>query len=275
MTAALVLDGLRKADPDRYLSTLYAPEAKRPALAALYAFNVEIASIRDRISEPLPGEVRLQWWRDILDAGAPEAAGGHPVGMALLEAIRENHLPVAPLQAMLDAREFDLYDDPMPSRHDLEGYLGETSSALIQLAALILDKDAASAAAAAAGHAGCAQGIAGLLRLLPLHRSRSQCYVPADLLAAVGVTRDEILAGAASAARAAEAMIALAREHVAAFVQAKAMISPSLRPAFLPANLTPAYLNAIEKAGASALTRPADISALRKQWLMFRSAARG
>ena len=35
-----------------------------------------------------------------------------------------------PFVDLVDARVFDLYDDPMPSLNDLEGYCGETSSSL-------------------------------------------------------------------------------------------------------------------------------------------------
>ena len=56
----IVMDAVRAADHDRYLTVLYAPAEKRGALFSLYAFNAEIAGIRDRIHEPLPGEVRLQ-----------------------------------------------------------------------------------------------------------------------------------------------------------------------------------------------------------------------
>lgn len=269
--AGLVAQGLRAADQDRYLSTLYAPSDKRAALTALYAFNAEIASIRDRVSEPLPGEVRLQWWRDVLAAGTVEAAAGHPIASELIAAVNAYKLPVAALQAMLNAREFDLYDDPMPSRADLEGYLGETASALIQLGAIVLDSDEVQASADAAGHAGCAQGIAGIIRLLPLHRARGQCYIPADILAAVGTSRDALLAGDASAARAVEAMAAFGRHHQSAFEALAGKLQASLKPAFLPAALTPAYLNAAEKAGANALTRSPGIAAWRRQWIMFRA----
>ena len=138
---------LRRADPDRYLSALYAPEDKRGPLFALYAFNAEIASVRDRIHEPLPGEIRLQWWRDAIAAQSPAAAAGHPLATALLETIARYDLPHKAFEGYLEARIFDLYDDPMPSRTDLEGYCGETASALIQLAALVLDRQAAPGAA--------------------------------------------------------------------------------------------------------------------------------
>ena len=108
-----------------------------------------------------------------------------------MAAIGRHTSPQQAFDDYLEARIFDLYDDPMPGRADLEGYCGETASALIQLAALVLDADAASAAAEAGRHAGCAQAITGLLRLLPLHRARGQCYVPRDMLAAAGTSPEE------------------------------------------------------------------------------------
>ncbi|MBW7947531.1 MAG: squalene/phytoene synthase family protein, partial [Sphingomonadaceae bacterium] len=140
MAEAGDIDGpaLRRSDPDRYLSTLYAPLPLRGTLDVLYRFNAEIASIRDRIREPLPGEVRIQWWRDVLAAGRA-AAGGYPLAEALHDVIGRHTLPLDAFDRYLEARIFDLYDDPMPSRADLEGYCGETASAVIQLAALMLE----------------------------------------------------------------------------------------------------------------------------------------
>ncbi len=270
------LRALRQVDPDRYLSTLYAPADKRAALSVLYGFNVEIAGIRDRIHEPLPGEIRIQWWRDAL-AGGAQATAGHPLASALSDVIIRHRLPLEAFDRYLEARIFDLYDDPMPSRTDLEGYCGDTASALIQLAGLILAPEAAAAFASAAGHAGCAQGIAGLLRLLPLHRSRGQCYIPADILAAAGTTRDDFLAGndREGTGRAIAAMIALGRDHAARFeTEARGMPS-TLRPAFLPAALAPAYLGRVAAPGFEASTQPADISALRRHWTLLRRAVRG
>lgn len=269
---ARIAEELRIADPDRYLSVLYAPEGRRPDLFALYAFNAEIAAVRDRIHEPLPGEVRLQWWRDVIAAGTVEAAGGHPLAAALIRAIDTHHLPQAAFQACLDARVFDLYDDPMPSRGDLEGYLGETASVLIQLAALILDRDAATAISEAAGHAGCARGIAGLLQLVPQHRARGQCFVPRDLLASAGTTPEAFVTGSdrPAATRALEAMVALGREHWTAYRQS-GPVPPSLRPAFQPVATAPDILGAAERAGAEALDTPARVSPMRRFWRVFRS----
>lgn len=263
---------LRQADQDRYLSVLYAPEEKRGALAALYAFNTEIARIRDLVHEPLPGEVRLQWWRDLINGTAHGSAEGHPVAAALLSAVERYDLPRAAFDNYCEARIFDLYDDPMPSRNDLEGYCGETASAIIQLAALILDRDAALSHAELAGHAGVAQCVTGLLRLLPIHRRRGQVYVPADMLAAIGCRAEMLLDNDDKAAheRVVQVMVALAREHFSAFETGRKTLPKSLVPAFLPLALTPAYLKAIERLGGRAAEQVADISAIRKHWLMLR-----
>jgi 15-cis-phytoene synthase len=270
-----VMEAVRAADHDRYLATLYAPEAKRASLFAIYAFNAEIAAVRDRIREPLPGEVRLQWWRDVL--AGERAAEGHPVAEALSAAIRQHALPVTTFQNYLDARIFDLYDDPMPSRNDLEGYCGETASALIQLACVILDSDAAPRFADLAGHAGCAQAIAGLLRLLPIHRTRGQCYVPKDILAAAGASPAEFLAadGGAGTVRAVAAMTALGREHLQAFERGARALPRMLRPAFLPLALTGAYLEQIERSPAGALRKTAHLQGWRKHVSMLRRASSG
>jgi phytoene synthase len=271
------MDLVRTADRDRYLCALYAPEEERAALLSLYAFNAEISGIRDRVSQALPGEIRLQWWRDVIASGADGAGAGHPVAERLIEAINRYGLPRPAIDNYLDARIFDLYDDPMPSRTDLEGYCGETAAALIQLAAIVLDPTAAPDHAEIAGRAGCAQAITGLLRLLPLHRARGQCFIPRDLLASVGTSPEEFLrADAGSAApRAVGAMIALAREHLAAFEREAPLLPASLRPAFLPLALTAAYLGRMEGAESAVLEAGADISALRRHWLLFRHASRG
>lgn len=273
---AVSLDTLKRADPDRYLSILFAPAEKRDALAALCLFNSEIASIRDRVREPLAGEMRIQWWRDALAAGS-ESGAGHPLAETLLGVIAQYRLPLAAFDAYLDARVFDLYDDPMPSRTDLEGYCGETASALIQLASLILDAEAAPRFASAAGHAGCAQAIAGVLRLLPLHRSRGQCFVPADVLAAAGTDVEEFLGNnnPDASARVVEAMVALGSAHVAQFQDAARGMPTTLRPAYLPASLSGAYLKRIGGRPREALNAPAEISVLRRYFTLLRGAMRG
>lgn len=267
---------LRETDRDRYLACLLAPAEKQGALAALYAFSAEIARVRDMVREALPGEIRLQWWRDLLEGEADGDASANPLAAALLATVKEHALPIAVLTDMIEARVFDVYNDPMESRASFEGYAGETASALIQLASLILDPVDAPKSANAAGHAGVAQAVAGALLMLPIHRRRGQVYLPADLLAATGLTPEALLDGSdrPAATRAVEAFVGLGREHLAK-ARAANGISVANRPAFLPISLVRHILDAVEKAGAGALERSPQPAQWRRQWWMWRAMRRG
>jgi phytoene synthase len=273
--SAQILADLRDTDRDRYLACLLAPADKQRSLAALYAFNAEIARIRDLVHEPIPGEIRMQWWRDLI--GNEAASGeGHPLAEALLQCIREHRLPVAVLQNMIDARIFDLYDDPMEDRSALEGYAGETASALIQLSSLVLDPQNAARSAEAAGHAGVAQTVAGLLMLLPLHLRRGQVYLPAELLRATGLDRETLVAGEDSdgIGRAIRAFAGFGRDHLTKARAQLPTISPSNFPAFVPLALAEPIFDRAETVGAGLLKAPLRPAQWRRQWWMWRAARR-
>ena len=87
----------------------------RRALYALYAFNLEVARIRELAREPMPGEIRLQWWRDVLRGAGQGEVDAHPVAAALRDVVVRYRLPPAALADLIDARTFDLYDEPMAS----------------------------------------------------------------------------------------------------------------------------------------------------------------
>jgi 15-cis-phytoene synthase len=267
-------DLVRAGDKDRYLASLFAPDHLRPRLLALYAFNVEIARIRETVSERMLGEIRLKWWHDAIESLYGGTETGHPVIAALAPAITEADLPKHAFINMIAARQFDLYDDPMPDLVALEGYLGETSSMLIQLAAMILAKDQAQSLADVSGLAGVAMGIAGLLRSLPLTRARGQCFIPKEMLERQGLSPAHLLAARNPEALA--TVLAELRAHAAkrlAEARAKSRsISPETFPAYLPASLTNIYLARLEKLGAQSLSEVAEVAQWRRQWALYRNA---
>jgi len=226
-------DLVAKADKDRFLSCLFAPADARPHLFALYAFNAEIARIREAVSEPQLGLVRQQWWLDTLDGIYAGRTPDHPVAQALVPAIAKGDLPKHALHNLIIAREFDLFDDPMPNLADLEGYLGETSSSLIQMAALILGKGAPEAA----GLAGVAFGLAGVLRL---QKTRN---LPRDMVQNLGES-ETILQ-----------LCAHARKRLKEAQALRGTIPNSVMPAFLPVSLTKLYLSRIERGGTLEVTQ--------------------
>jgi len=266
---------IRAGDRDRWLANLLAPADKRLHLSALYAFNLEIARVREIVADPMPGEIRFQWWRDAL-AGVRGDVQAHPVAAPLIDTIRRFNLPRKAFTDLIAARSFDLYDDPMPTEADLEGYCGETSSALIRLATLVLAAGADPGGADAAGHAGVAFAMTGLMRALPWHASRGQVFIPGDLLARHGIGRDDLLAGRPGAPIAAVLadMRSATRRHLGAARAAMASVASPARPAFLPVALCPAYLRLMERRSYDPFTTLIELPQWRKQWILWRASWR-
>src|SRR5437588_12404304 len=108
--AALV----RRHDRDRFQTVLFAPAARREALFALYAFNYEIARVRESVTHPTLGQIRLQWWRENIAAAFEGGAiRHHPVAEELAAAIRGLRLSRVHFERMIDAREEALTDEPL------------------------------------------------------------------------------------------------------------------------------------------------------------------
>ncbi|WP_029065552.1 phytoene/squalene synthase family protein [Labrenzia sp. DG1229] len=267
-------DIVRQYDRDRYLAALLAPEAQRPALMALFAFNAEIARIREVVSEPLPGEVRLQWWHDLLEGTEHGAVASNPVANALMQTIATYQLPRPGLLAMTEARIFDLYDDPMPSLHDLEGYLGETVSGLFQLVCLVLNNGRDPGTATAAGHAGVAYGLTGLMRALPWHASRRQMFLPNDIVSRHGLDPESVFQGKMSPQL--RSVLRELGEHVRHHLKRVRQVADTIPDecsnAFLPLVLVEPFLKKLEAPDFDPLREIAEISQLRRQWILWRAA---
>jgi 15-cis-phytoene synthase len=224
---------VREADRDRYLATLFAPVDKQQDLFALYAFDAEIARIPKLVSEPQIGEIRLQWWLDTLEAIEKGHEPDHPAALAFAAVIRKHGLPIEHLGNLIEARRNDLYADPFPSVIAVESYIAETDAAVMQFAAIILDRASAAGASTLTGSAGTAFGLA---RLFARAEPGSKFIPPGETV---------------------QAMRALAAKR---FGEAKKEHIPdALWPAILPAALTELYLTG-------------KTSALRRQWLIWRAA---
>jgi phytoene synthase len=267
---------VRLHDRDRYLAGLLAPSAVRKHLFALYAFNYEIARIRELVHEPMPGELRLQWWRDALEGQARGDVARHPVASTMVATVDRFSLPHAQLLELIDARTFDLYDDPMPDAAQLEIYCDSTAGALLWLAITLLIGREPQGIAESLTHAGRAYAITGLLRAFALHASRGQIYLPFDVLARHGVVREDIVAGKGApglAAALAEIRV-LARGHYQEASRRLALLPREAMPAFLPLELVPLYLDRMERADYDPFKTPIEVPQWRRQWRLWRAARR-
>jgi 15-cis-phytoene synthase len=259
---------VRAADRDRFIATLFAPAERRGALHALYAFDLEVARVRNAAREPLPGEIRLQWWSDVVNRERDGEANANPVASALLATMEDYRLRAQTLIDLIEARRFDLYADPMVGAGELESYAKQTSSSIIALAAQVLGGVDIEAAAYSAG---IASGIAGILRTFPVDAARGQLYVPTDSLERHGVRLSDVFAGRSSAGL--EAAFAelrdLARCHLATAGKQIMAVPRQATPAFLPLALVRPLLERLQRSDPF---RPAEISPWRRQWLIWRAA---
>lgn len=268
--------GLARAQDFRtYAASLFvSPEVRRSWLA-LAAFNAEVAHVRDHVSQPLPGEIRLQWWRDVVTGsgkGAEHgAAEGNPVAAELLRAIALHDLPIETFVRLIDAHVFDVYDDPMPDMAALEAHCRDTSAALYALRARVLGAHSPGTARLAE-HAGIAEGLTDTMLALPRHAARRQLYLPADLMNLQGVIAEEFFLHQTSTPLK-EAMAHLRREARSQIDQALAMLAdtpPSARAAFLPLATVGKMLAKLETSEPFA---PPSSSRIGTLWTTWRAAS--
>jgi phytoene synthase len=271
---AFCADLVRSHDFVRYASTLFVPASERRALLALYAFNVEISRIRDQVSQPLPGEVRMRWWTDFLAGAGHGGVEGNPVAAELLSAIQTYGLPADAMSRLIDEHQFDLYNDPMPTLAALEGYVNETSSALFGLAAQVLTFPSAGIEHLAR-HAGFALGFTQAITSLPQDAARRQLFVPLQFLQSHGSSAEEVFSGkqTPSARAAIDQLIGEARGHLQTAERLLAQVSPQVRPAFLPLALVRRDLARLSRADNDPfLARtPSRFSILWTVWRASRS----
>ncbi len=190
-------DQVRRYDHDRFLTVVFAPAAIREHLFALYAFNIEIAKTAEVVTEPLIGQMRLQWWRDVLERIYDGGTVQHQVALPLADAIRSALLPRAAFDRLIDAREFDLERTPPADVAAMLAYAEGTAAPLVELALTVvapprLDRGLLTEPAR---RLGTAWALTGLLRAVPFHASQRRLHLPADRLTAAGIAPGRLFAG--------------------------------------------------------------------------------
>jgi phytoene synthase len=274
----MISEHLKQSDKSRYLACLLMADNVRLPISVLYAFNAEISRIRDLIREPLPGEIRLQWWREVTsDNDRKDEAVANPLADGLNRVIQTYNINRDTFDGYCRSKIFDLYDDPMPDKATYEGYCGETASMLLQWCCQVIDADRANECADASGHAGIAQSVAGHLALLPMHISRGQIYIPNEILSEFDLDRDLFLScgDKAKCRDVIQAFVGYGRDHLEKARQAAEGLSPELKQAYIPLASVERVLNKADKMGEACFTTSAAPSAWLGQWDLWRSQRKG
>jgi phytoene synthase len=264
---------VRAVDKDRFLATLFAPPAQRAALHSVYALNLELARVRGAARGPMAGEIRLQWWSEALAGGRRGEVAGSPVAAALLTTIARHRLPVEPLQALVEARRLDLYDEPPATLAEFEGYAINVSGNLFATAVRVLGGGPLTDALGR--HAGVVHATAGLLEALPAQVAAGRLFLPVDVLARVGTDRVRVLQGhdRAELRAATGELLHLAHRHV---LEARRMMGSApidIVPALLAVAPARATLERMKRWGYDPLVPP-KLPQWQRQWLIWRAARR-
>ena len=234
---------VRRADPDRFLTALFAPPERREALLTLYAFNNELARARESASQPMLAMIRLQWWREVVE-GARRA---HEVAAPLAALLDSGAVDRAEALALIDAREAEL--DGVATLADWRAYVLASAGGLAMAAGRVLGAPGEARLRAM----GAAFGVAGVLRNVAALARAGRCMLPEDALAAHGLSPEEFVA--APGAPAAQAVVReLAGEGARLLAEAGRAPAPAAwRAAALPAALARRDLRRPGQAGPRGL----------------------
>ncbi|XP_043363513.1 NADH dehydrogenase (ubiquinone) complex I, assembly factor 6 isoform X2 [Dermochelys coriacea] len=183
---------LRKRDYEGFLCSLLLPAESRTSAFALRAFNVELAQIKDSITQKTIGLMRMEFWRKAVEDIYCDNPPHQPVAIELWKAVKRHNLTKRWLLKIIDEREKNLDDRAYRNIQELETYADNTHSALLYLTLEMLGVRDIHADHAAS-HIGKAQGIVTCLRATPYHSKRQKVFLPMDICMLHGVSQEDFI----------------------------------------------------------------------------------
>lgn len=189
---------LRRLNPIHHFTALAVAESHRADIIAFYAFLAEIARIPRLVSDPGTGEIRLQWWIDVVSGDIEDIGSGcgganiGPIGMGLKHVQKKYDLSPDLLSQIVEARKFDLYHDPMPHSEAFTTYAHRTRAIPLLLSAKILSDGTDHDLNGLYDNAGMAISLSNHLRRWAKVASYQQLFLPLDRFADQNVGLDQI-----------------------------------------------------------------------------------
>lgn len=268
---------IREHDNDRFLTSLFAPESARADLYVLYAFNLELAKLRETISEALIGRMRLQFWRDAISAIADgKEPPQHEVAVPLADLIARFPGLSEDLMTLIDGREIDLDDEPPLDMNAFESYAEATSSALLRASARVLEQSP-DGVVDLTRHAGIAIATVGAVRALPYQVTTGRVTIPAELCRAIGLDpmtpfqwpKDLDFRPLSLP------LLDLADRHIRAARSSSQRAAKKAMSPFLMLSLAALYHNRLRRAGGDPLALVASPPGVARPWTVLAASLKG
>nr|WP_306266716.1 squalene/phytoene synthase family protein [Pararhizobium sp. IMCC3301] len=270
---------IRSADPARFFAAQFIPGPQRADILTLYAFDLEIAKIARTTREPMAGEIRLQWWREVFQGERDAEAAASPLANTMLDLTRRHTISPDVLGHYLDGCIFDLYDDAIEDQQGFEAYAGQTDGTILQLSCLVLDRARSAQAAELSGYLACMLSLwHRVIRPLLTDRTDAQTraarYLPPQICEAAGMSANPFLQSqSADQSQAIQQICAFAESYRQRAIKAAAAVPATLRPAFL--QLAPVTIQLAKATRLSRRNGPAaDISTAHLIWHLWRASKR-
>ncbi|MEZ5758850.1 MAG: phytoene/squalene synthase family protein [Emcibacteraceae bacterium] len=267
---------VKKYDYDRFLITLFAKADIREDLFALYSFNHEVAKIREAVSEPMLGEIRLQWWREAIEGIVAGNPRNHEVVLPLSDAFHRHGLSADSFISIIDARSADIYDENPNTIADFEKYLGATSGNLMKLAGQICGEQDEHTLSLCYD-LGMVWGLIGTIRALRFQLAQGKLSLPQDIMHQFEVRKSDLMAleGNENIKRLIQGLHQSATNYLNQIAKDKKSINKDVRPLFLLSALSRSYLNMIRRAGYDPFKLNEKASMFPRQCRLFFSALFG
>ncbi|KAG2155837.1 isoprenoid synthase domain-containing protein [Suillus bovinus] len=270
-------DLVRKHDYEGYLTSQLYPKRFQGGYSALRAFYIELATMREAVSQTTLGQARLMFWRDAMKDIYNDKPPRHPIALAIHEAIRDNHLSLYHLNRIIEAREQELHNQTHLTLESMTSHAESTSSTFLYLLLEML-KLPSSTLAHAASHLGVAQSLTTLLRALPFHASKGVMVIPAEITAKHNVNQQEIFSKGQSSHGLENAVFELAtvaNDHLLTardmFKESGGRVPPDAMPVFSAAIPVVYILSTLEVVNFNVFDPSLQIRDWRLAWQVWRS----
>ncbi|PAV17197.1 hypothetical protein PNOK_0726100 [Pyrrhoderma noxium] len=269
-------DFVRKHDRDSYMTIQFFPRSLQASCFAVKAFYAELATIQDSVSNPLIGQMKMQFWKDAIKS---RASPQHPIAIALHNAIKTSHIAPYHLNRIIEARDVELNSPSHLSMDTLLAHAESTSSTLNYILLSILGLSSSESYSHAASHLGVSQTLSTLLRALPYHTSKGTMVIPASITAKHGVNQEDVFRRGPAAEGINDAVYefaVVANDHL---ITAREMfkedggyrVPTEAMPVFLGAIPVQNYLTRLEKADFNAFDPKLQLrAAIQLPWLIWR-----
>ncbi|KIP08105.1 hypothetical protein PHLGIDRAFT_23729 [Phlebiopsis gigantea 11061_1 CR5-6] len=272
-------DLVQKRDYEGFLISKFYPAELQDAYIALRAFFIELAMVQESVSNPVIGNMRMQFWRDALKSLSDGRPPKHPIALALHETTRKYKVPMYHLKRILDARVCLYFELETPTHltvDSLTTHAESTSSTFLYLLLSMVNESSSPTFSHAASHVGVAQTITTLLRALPYHASKRHMIIPAEITARQGLSQEDVFRHGGTAKGLDDAVFELATVANDHLITAREMFKDTggkvpgvVRPVFLAAVPAAVYLERLEKVNFDAFRPSLQQRSWRLPWRIW------